>query len=88
MKKKIIALLLAVSLLLGLAGCGAGTDPHNPSAGSNRTAPNPAVPIPTNPSGSCLKCGAVGLAHLLGADGLVDLLRAEGYTVELVTYAG
>ncbi len=31
---------------------------------------------------------AVGLAHLLGPDGLVDLLRAEGYTVELVTYAG
>ncbi len=31
---------------------------------------------------------AVGLAHLLGKDGLVDLLRAEGYTVELVTYAG
>ncbi len=31
---------------------------------------------------------AVGLAHLLGEQGLVDALRAEGYTVELVQYAG
>lgn len=30
---------------------------------------------------------AVGLAHLLGMDGLVDALRNAGYTVELVTYA-
>lgn len=30
---------------------------------------------------------AVGLAHLLGVDGLVDALRNAGYTVELVTYA-
>lgn len=29
---------------------------------------------------------AVGLAHLLGPDGLVDALRGLGYTVELVTY--
>ena len=30
---------------------------------------------------------AVGLAHLLADNGLVDSLRAAGYTVELVTYA-
>ena len=30
---------------------------------------------------------AVGLAHLLKNDGLVDGLRAAGYTVELVEYA-
>ena len=30
---------------------------------------------------------AVGLAHLLKDNGLVDSLRAAGYTVELVTYA-
>lgn len=30
---------------------------------------------------------AVGLAHLLAEDGLVNTLRAEGYTVELVAYA-
>ena len=30
---------------------------------------------------------AVGLAHLLAEDGLVDALRAAGYTVELVKYA-
>lgn len=30
---------------------------------------------------------AVGLAHLLGSDGLVATLRNAGYTVELVTYA-
>ncbi|MBR4308485.1 MAG: TraB/GumN family protein [Oscillospiraceae bacterium] len=30
---------------------------------------------------------AVGLAHLLAEDGLVDSLRAAGYTVELVTFA-
>ncbi len=30
---------------------------------------------------------AVGLAHLLGSDGLVETLRNAGYTVELVTYA-
>ncbi|MBQ4424363.1 MAG: TraB/GumN family protein [Lachnospiraceae bacterium] len=29
---------------------------------------------------------AVGLAHLLGEDGLVDMLRAEGYSVEAVSY--
>ena len=29
---------------------------------------------------------AVGLAHLLGEDGLVNTLRAAGYTVEIVTY--
>ena len=29
---------------------------------------------------------AVGLAHVLGEDGLVDGLREAGYTVELVTY--
>ena len=29
---------------------------------------------------------AVGLAHLLADDGLVDSLRAAGYTVELVSY--
>lgn len=29
---------------------------------------------------------AVGLAHLLGENGLVNALRAAGYTVELVTY--
>ena len=29
---------------------------------------------------------AVGLAHLLAEDGLVNTLRAAGYTVELVTY--
>ena len=29
---------------------------------------------------------AVGLAHLLGEDGLVESLREKGYTVELVTY--
>lgn len=29
---------------------------------------------------------AVGLAHLLGQDGLVDALRQAGYTVELVAY--
>lgn len=29
---------------------------------------------------------AVGLAHLIGTDGLVDSLRAAGYTVELVEY--
>ena len=31
---------------------------------------------------------AVGLAHLLAEDGLVNTLRDAGYTVELVTYAG
>ena len=31
---------------------------------------------------------AVGLAHLLADDGLVNTLRNVGYTVELVTYAG
>jgi len=32
---------------------------------------------------------AVGLAHLLNnVNGLVDTLRAAGYTVELVAYAG
>jgi uncharacterized protein YbaP (TraB family) len=31
---------------------------------------------------------AVGLAHLLAENGLVDSLRAAGYTVELVSYAG
>ena len=31
---------------------------------------------------------AVGLAHLLGTDGLVDALREAGYTVTLVTYGG
>ncbi len=31
---------------------------------------------------------AVGLAHLLADNGLVDSLRAAGYTVELVPYAG
>ena len=31
---------------------------------------------------------AVGLAHLLADDGLVNTLRDAGYTVELVTYAG
>ena len=31
---------------------------------------------------------AVGLAHLLGENGLVDALRDAGYTVELVPYAG
>ena len=30
---------------------------------------------------------AVGLAHLLAEDGLVNTLRDAGYTVELVTYA-
>ena len=30
---------------------------------------------------------AVGLAHLLADDGLVDSLRAAGYTVELVSYS-
>lgn len=30
---------------------------------------------------------AVGLAHLLGEDGLVEALRAEGYTVEQVQYS-
>lgn len=30
---------------------------------------------------------AVGLAHLLGSDGLVEMLRNAGYTVEPVTYA-
>ena len=30
---------------------------------------------------------AVGLAHLLGNDGLVAALQAEGYTVEAVTYS-
>ena len=30
---------------------------------------------------------AVGLAHLLAEDGLVNTLREAGYTVELVTYA-
>lgn len=29
---------------------------------------------------------AVGLAHLMGEDGIVEALRAQGYTVELVTY--
>ena len=29
---------------------------------------------------------AVGLAHLLAEDGLVNTLRDAGYTVELVTY--
>lgn len=29
---------------------------------------------------------AVGLAHLLGEDGLVNTLRAAGYTVQIVTY--
>ena len=29
---------------------------------------------------------AVGLAHLLVEEGLVDTLRDAGYTVELVTY--
>ena len=31
---------------------------------------------------------AVGLAHLLAEDGLVNTLRTAGYTVELVAYAG
>ena len=31
---------------------------------------------------------AVGLAHLLTDDGLVNTLRDAGYTVELVSYAG
>lgn len=31
---------------------------------------------------------AVGLAHLLAKDGLVNTLRDAGYTVELVSYAG
>ena len=31
---------------------------------------------------------AVGLAHLLAEDGLVNTLRSAGYTVELVSYAG
>ena len=31
---------------------------------------------------------AVGLAHLLAEDGLVNTLRNAGYTVELVSYAG
>ena len=31
---------------------------------------------------------AVGLAHLLADDGLVNTLRNAGYTVEPVTYAG
>lgn len=31
---------------------------------------------------------AVGLAHLLTGNGLVDTLREAGYTVELVSYAG
>ena len=31
---------------------------------------------------------AVGLAHLLADDGLVNTLRDAGYTVELVTFAG
>ena len=30
---------------------------------------------------------AVGLAHLLSGNGLVDTLREAGYTVELVSYA-
>ena len=30
---------------------------------------------------------AVGLAHVLSETGLVESLRAEGYTVELVEYA-
>lgn len=29
---------------------------------------------------------AVGLAHLLAEDGLVNTLREAGYTVELVSY--
>ncbi len=29
---------------------------------------------------------AVGAAHLIGEDGLVELLRAEGYTVEQLEY--
>lgn len=40
---------------------------------------------------SCLESGqtvfyAVGLAHLLTEDGLVDMLKAEGYTVEQVSF--
>ena len=31
---------------------------------------------------------AVGLAHLLSGNGLVQALRDAGYTVELVSFAG
>ncbi len=82
--KKILALILALVLVLGLVACGEAKPAEEPAPAE--TAEAPAAETPAAEGDKVIKVGASSTPHAEILETVKDAVAEKGYTLEIVTY--